>query len=78
MACDAPVQGAIRLHELAMPFSIESTMARLIARDMPRSSALTISTRASGANPSSSLDRIEDAEGAGSERAPSMAEVSAR
>jgi hypothetical protein len=39
-----------------MPFSIDSTTAALTASCMPKSSQLTISTRASGAKPSSSLD----------------------
>jgi hypothetical protein len=46
----------IRLQELAMPFSIDSTTAALIASCMPRSSQFTISTRSSAAKPSSSLD----------------------
>src|SRR5438876_415820 len=40
-----------------MPFSIDSTTAALTSSCMPKSSQLTISTRASGAKPSSSLDR---------------------
>jgi hypothetical protein len=39
-----------------MPFSIDSTTAALTASCMPKSSQLTISTRASGAKPNSSLD----------------------
>src|SRR6266536_1826496 len=46
MACTAHGHGTIRLHELAIPFSIESMTAALIAWYIPRSSALTMSTRA--------------------------------
>ena len=56
MACDAAGQGAIRLHELAMPSSIERMTAVLTAGYIPKSSALIISTRASRGRPSSSLD----------------------
>ena len=56
IAFAAAGHGTIRLQELAMPFSIDSTTAALTASCMPKSSQLTISTRASGAKPSSSLD----------------------
>jgi hypothetical protein len=56
IAFAAAGHGSIRLQELAMPFSIDSTTAALTASCMPKSSQLTISTRASGAKPSSSLD----------------------
>ena len=56
MACGAAGQGAIRLHELAMPSSIERMTAVLTAWYIPKSSALMISTRASRGRPSSSLD----------------------
>jgi hypothetical protein len=48
MECSAHEHGTIRLQELAIPFSIDSMTAALIAWDIPRSSALTMSTRASG------------------------------
>jgi len=56
IASAAAGHGTIRLHELAMPFSIDSTTAALTASCMPKSSQFTISTRASAAKPSSSLD----------------------
>ena len=56
IAFAAAGHGTIRLQELAMPFSIDSTTAALTASCMPKSSQLTISTRASVAKPSSSLD----------------------
>src|SRR5437764_9781560 len=56
IAFAAAGHGTIRLQELAIPFSIDSTTAALTASCMPKSSQLTISTRASGAKPSSSLD----------------------
>ncbi|GGK89520.1 hypothetical protein GCM10007964_35270 [Sphaerisporangium melleum] len=58
MACGAAGQGTIRLHERAIPFSIEAITAALIASVIPKSSQLTMSTRASGGNPSNSLDLI--------------------
>jgi hypothetical protein len=45
----------IKLQELATPVSIDSTTAALTASCMPKSSRLTISTRASCSKPSSSL-----------------------
>ena len=48
IAFAAAGHGTIRLQELAMPFSIDSTTAALTASCMPKSSQLTISTRASG------------------------------
>jgi hypothetical protein len=51
MACGAPGHGTIRLHELAIPRSIESTTAALIAGYVPKSSLFTMSTRAPGGNP---------------------------
>ncbi|MCW2861589.1 MAG: hypothetical protein JWP48_3297 [Actinoallomurus sp.] len=48
MACDAPGHGTIRLHELTIPFSIDSMIATLIAGYIPRSSPLTMSSRTSG------------------------------
>lgn len=47
----------MRVHELATPFSIASITAPLIASCIPKSSQFMIKTRASGANPSNSLDR---------------------
>jgi hypothetical protein len=44
MACGAAGHGAIRLHELAMPSSIERMTAVLTAWYIPKSSALMIST----------------------------------
>jgi hypothetical protein len=45
IASAAAGQGTIRLQELAMPFSIDSTTAVSTASCMPKSSQLTISTR---------------------------------
>ncbi len=56
IASAAAGHGTIRLQELAMPSSIDSTTAALTAWRIPRSSQLTMSTRASLAKPSSSLD----------------------
>src|SRR6266487_3647149 len=56
IAFAAAGHGTIRVQELAMPFSIDSTTAAFTASCMPKSSQLTISIRASGAKPSSSLD----------------------
>jgi hypothetical protein len=56
MACGAAGHGAVRLHELAMPSSIEPMTAALTAGYIPKSSALMMSTRASRGRPSSSLD----------------------
>jgi hypothetical protein len=72
MACKAHGHGTIRLHELAIPFSIESMTAALMAWYIPKSSALTMSMRASGAQPSSSVDRTEGAAAADSELCPSI------
>src|SRR5258708_10901103 len=66
MACNAHGHGTIRLNELAIPFSIESMTAVLIAWYMPKSSLFTMRTRASGENPSSSLDRAQAVAAAGS------------
>src|SRR5258708_16042411 len=71
MACNAHGHGTIRLNELAIPFSIESMTAVLIAWYMPKSSPFTMRTRASGENPSSSLDRAE-AVAAARSRAPAL------
>ena len=57
MACDAAGHGTIRLHELAMPSSTDSITAALTAGYIPKSSQLTISSRASRGYPGNSLDR---------------------
>jgi len=59
MADSAEEQGTIRLHELAIPCSIESITAALMSSYIPKSSQLTMSTRTSGAYPNSSLDWTE-------------------
>jgi len=66
MASGAPGHGTIRVHELAIPSSIERKTAALIARYIPKSSAFTMSTRASGGKPSSSPCGASGAAAAGS------------
>src|SRR5208282_4049635 len=65
MACRAAGHGTIRLHELAIPSTIERRTAALIAWYIPKSSLFTMSTRASGAKPSNALDRAEGAAAGG-------------
>ena len=59
-ACVAAGQGTIRLAELATPSCTASSTAAFTDSCMPRSSQLTIRTRASAGKPSSSLDRDSD------------------
>lgn len=59
IACGAHGHGTIRLHEVAMPSSIDSITAASFAGYIPESSQLMISNRASGGYPSSSLDCSE-------------------
>src|SRR5688572_18702525 len=55
MACSAQGQGAIRVVDRTTPSVSVRRMAALIAWDIPKSSALTMSRRASAGYPSSSL-----------------------
>ena len=63
---------------MAIPSSIDSTTAALIAWYIPRSSQFTMSTRASGGKPSSSLDRTEGAAAAGTFTTLSLGGLSKR
>src|SRR5687768_7888842 len=72
MASAAAGHGTIKVHEVAIPFSIDATTAALTAWYFPRSSQFTMSTRASGGKPSSSLDRTAGSTGCGSTAPLSM------
>lgn len=75
MAWSAHGHGAIRLHELAIPSSIDRMTAALIAWYIPKSSVLMMSTRASGAKPSNSLERTTGAATTGVDSWSSMAAI---
>ncbi len=75
MASGAAGHKAIRLQELAIPCSIASTTAALIDGYIPKSSQLTISSRASGGYPSAVLDRTKGATATGGKASPSMPAV---
>jgi hypothetical protein len=75
MACRAAGHGTIRLHELAIPSTIERKTAALTAWYIPKSSLFTMSTRASGGKPSNSLDLAEGATAGGPQACPAMRSV---